>query len=428
MYNYVGREENAVNDSFEKIGTVFDNPTSDVESKVVDGESVIAVHPADGSTYLIGRGATDNLFIELNCTAEEYNDETLAEEQETPIETLANELTLTEAYNKLDALLYPDGIGWRKLAPLDECLEMEHIIYYYYYYESERCDEIRKICEENGIDTNLLEFCVLESAEEQETSIEPLANELTLTEAYNKLNDILIEIHYGAEEQRPEKYFYLDTLESSLENGFITYFYNYYEPERCDEIRKICEENEIDTSLLMFCALESGEEQETSIEPLANELTLTEAYNKLNDILIEIHYGAEEQRPEKYFYLDTLESSLENGFITYFYNYYEPERCDEIRKICEENEIDTSLLMFCALESGEEPETPIETLLEGDADGSGKIDILDVITLNKAILGKEELSETQLKAIDFNGNGKPDSEEALTLMKYIVGLITSFTE
>ena len=154
MYNYVGREENAVNDSFEKIGTVFDNPTSDVESKVVDGESVIAVHPADGSTYLIGRGATDNLFIELNCTAEEYNDETLAEEQE----------------------------------------------------------------------------------------------------------------------------------------------------------------------------------------------------------------------------------------------------------------------------------TPIETLLEGDADGSGKIDILDVITLNKTILGKEELSETQLKAIDFNGNGKPDAEESLMLMKYVVGLVTSFTE
>ena len=72
MYNYVSREENAVNDSFEKIGTVFDNPTSDVESKVVDGESVIAVHPADGSTYLIGRGATDNILIELNCTAEEY--------------------------------------------------------------------------------------------------------------------------------------------------------------------------------------------------------------------------------------------------------------------------------------------------------------------------------------------------------------------
>ena len=251
-------------------------------------------------------------------------------------------------------------------------------------------------------------------------SITSYADELTLTEAYNKLNDILIEIHYGAEEQRPEKDFYLDTLESSLENGFITYFYNYYEPERCDEIRKICEENGIDTSFLMFCALESAEEQETPIEPLANELTLTEAYNKLDALLYPDGIGWRTLAP--------LDECLEMKCIIYYYFYYDTEACDRVRKICEENEIDTSLLMFCALESGEEPETPIETLLEGDADGSGQIDILDAVTLNKAILGKETLSETQLKAIDFNGNGKPDSEESLMLMKYIVGLITSFTE
>ncbi|MBR7084715.1 MAG: dockerin type I repeat-containing protein, partial [Oscillospiraceae bacterium] len=64
----------------------------------------------------------------------------------------------------------------------------------------------------------------------------------------------------------------------------------------------------------------------------------------------------------------------------------------------------------------------------GDADGSGKVDIVDAIVLNKAILGKETLTENGLKAIDFNGNGKPDAEEAQTLLKYIVGLITDFTE
>ncbi len=73
---------------------------------------------------------------------------------------------------------------------------------------------------------------------------------------------------------------------------------------------------------------------------------------------------------------------------------------------------------------GSEPET--ETLKQGDASGDGEVDILDVITINKAILGKENLSENGLKAIDFNGNGKPDSDEALTLLKYIVGLITDF--
>ena len=73
---------------------------------------------------------------------------------------------------------------------------------------------------------------------------------------------------------------------------------------------------------------------------------------------------------------------------------------------------------------GSEPQT--ETLKQGDASGDGEVDILDVITINKAILGKENLSENGLKAIDFNDNGKPDADEALTLLKYIVGLITDF--
>ena len=75
------------------------------------------------------------------------------------------------------------------------------------------------------------------------------------------------------------------------------------------------------------------------------------------------------------------------------------------------------------------PETSeSEAILLGDVSGDGEINILDVITINKAILGKEELTEAQIKAIDFNGNGKPDSEESLTLMKYIVKLITSLTK
>ena len=73
-------------------------------------------------------------------------------------------------------------------------------------------------------------------------------------------------------------------------------------------------------------------------------------------------------------------------------------------------------------------EEETKELTQGDADGSGKIDILDVITVNRAILGKEKLTDEQLKAVDFNSNGKPESSESLMIMKYIVGLITSFTE
>lgn len=61
---------------------------------------------------------------------------------------------------------------------------------------------------------------------------------------------------------------------------------------------------------------------------------------------------------------------------------------------------------------------------KGDATGDGEVNILDIISLNKAVMGKETLTEAQLQAVDFNQNGKPDADEALTLLKYIVGLIS----
>ncbi len=66
--------------------------------------------------------------------------------------------------------------------------------------------------------------------------------------------------------------------------------------------------------------------------------------------------------------------------------------------------------------------------LAGDADKNGIINILDVITINKAVFGKENLSEQGLANIDFNQNQKPDSEESLLVLKYIVGLIKDFSQ
>lgn len=65
-----------------------------------------------------------------------------------------------------------------------------------------------------------------------------------------------------------------------------------------------------------------------------------------------------------------------------------------------------------------------ETAVFSDVNEDGKINILDVITLNGAILGKENLSAQGQKNADVDKSGKPDATDSLNIMKYIVGLIT----
>ncbi len=62
----------------------------------------------------------------------------------------------------------------------------------------------------------------------------------------------------------------------------------------------------------------------------------------------------------------------------------------------------------------------------GDVNLDGKIDILDVVTLNRAILSKETLNDRQRINADVDASGKPDSADSLNIMKYIVGLLKSF--
>ena len=103
------------------------------------------------------------------------------------------------------------------------------------------------------------------------------------------------------------------------------------------------------------------------------------------------------------------------------------EHCDNLKDIYYAGTWENSLCNFPHLLTKATVHYEASEIMSGDADGSGKVDILDMIIVNKAILGKENLSENGLKAIDFNGNGKPDSDESLKLLKYIVGLIEDFT-
>ena len=75
-------------------------------------------------------------------------------------------------------------------------------------------------------------------------------------------------------------------------------------------------------------------------------------------------------------------------------------------------------------------EVPSETpepgdILYGDTDLNGKINILDVITLNKNLLGKETFTKEQQLAADVDLSSTPDSTDSLIILKYIVGIVES---
>lgn len=78
---------------------------------------------------------------------------------------------------------------------------------------------------------------------------------------------------------------------------------------------------------------------------------------------------------------------------------------------------------FTAMDSAE-PSVTGQNALEqpGDVDLDTKINILDVITLNRNLLVGDPLCNTAQKNADTDGSGTPDAADALRILKYIVGI------
>ena len=71
-----------------------------------------------------------------------------------------------------------------------------------------------------------------------------------------------------------------------------------------------------------------------------------------------------------------------------------------------------------------EPDTTTSML--GDVNCDGEIDILDIVALNKSILGQKKLNQQEFKNADVDKNGKAEPVDSLSIMNYIVKLITDF--
>ena len=69
-------------------------------------------------------------------------------------------------------------------------------------------------------------------------------------------------------------------------------------------------------------------------------------------------------------------------------------------------------------------ETTPGTILYGDADESGVLDIMDVIAINKSLLGGLTLSDQGKTNSDVDRNGAIDTTDALNILKAVVKLVT----
>ncbi|MBR4102267.1 MAG: hypothetical protein IKK51_10405, partial [Oscillospiraceae bacterium] len=59
----------------------------------------------------------------------------------------------------------------------------------------------------------------------------------------------------------------------------------------------------------------------------------------------------------------------------------------------------------------------------GDVNLDGDVDILDIIVLNRALLGAASLSDDAAANADVDKDKKPTPADSLNIMKYLVGLI-----
>ena len=67
-------------------------------------------------------------------------------------------------------------------------------------------------------------------------------------------------------------------------------------------------------------------------------------------------------------------------------------------------------------------EEPVVELASGDVNGDKTLDIMDCITLNKSLVGAEELAVVQRKLADMNGDGELTADDSLILLKAILGI------
>lgn len=187
--------------------------------------------------------------------------------------------------------------------------------------------------------------------------------------------------------------------------------------------------------------LEISDEFKAGMEAVCSDIRNFIKTEKIPDVICETTYGRTEEKSFIHIlftgkglaYEDTLRNYCkEQGFTEYKFLFQvivsdpvEPTEAvqEPTPAFVENDDFDTNP----TTEAEEQTTTEAIDFFAGDVTMDGNVDILDVITLNKAILGKETLSKLQNKLADVNRDGKIDSSDALAVLKQIVGIPEEIT-
>ncbi|MDE5754291.1 MAG: dockerin type I repeat-containing protein [Oscillospiraceae bacterium] len=165
---------------------------------------------------------------------------------------------------------------------------------------------------------------------------------------------------------------------------------------------------------------------ETAIREYMEEIGLAEEYlcfydvdDKIRDkdvIYTMISEYVEEEDIEAFVY-HPFENSDCGDYVTLDFVWYSGAG-EAVSKFMAENNIDVTQVCYSVADlAGPELEM-------GDPDGDGEVGILDVVLMNRVVVGVERMDESQRRAADVDGDGKLTLSDSMKVLQYIVGLIT----
>ncbi|MBR4319630.1 MAG: dockerin type I repeat-containing protein [Oscillospiraceae bacterium] len=261
-------------------------------------------------------------------------------------------------------------------------------------------DKVKNYCAKEGLtDKYQFEYYLT-------TSEGKIIPEVT-QEYLDELSSVSEQIHQFILEEEQE-----DELSSGT--GVSNYGYIIIRPatqEQADKIKAFCDEKGFTEKYDI--RYDIIYQTDTTIYP-----EMMQAMEQVQQFIAENHYSATADMFVKY------DSEPQPHVVAFFLEFISKtqEELETIKAYCEEHGFTDKYDCRFHLYSDYAEEAAGVKLTAGDVTLDGSIDILDVITVNKAILGKETLTAMQNKTADINHDDKIDSSDALEILKQIVGM------